>query len=239
MKIKIPQTVTKLLSNKYLLYVVVVISILVNLGYLKMQNYVASIVFLLSGAILLGFSKNITGSLIGAIIISNIFLNTMKKHEGFETAQSEPSHSDSSQSEPSEDDASTVKDSSNIKNKIMDKLNKKVEGGSQNNSVPDNSQSKIKVDSFKNRKSSEIDYASTIEDAYSQLNGLIGSDGVKGLTTDTQKLMEQQLKLAESMKSMGPLIEGITPLLAKTKSLLGGFDDETLNKFTSFAKGFT
>ena len=234
MKIKIPQTVTKLLSNKYVFYVVVVISIIVNLGYLKRRNYVASIVFVLSGALILGFSKNQTGALIGSIIISNVFLNNVNKYEGFETAEKEPSEKE----DPSEPEVSTVKDNSEIKNKIMSKINKNIES-IQTDAVPTSTQAKIKVDSFKNRKGSDIDYASTIQDAYSQLNGLIGSDGVKGLTTDTQKLMEQQLKLAESMKSMGPLIEGITPLLAKTKSLLGGFDDETLNKFTSFAKGFT
>ena len=61
MKIKIPQNVTKILSNKYVFYIVVVISIIVNLGYLKRRNYVALVVFLLSGALLLGFSKNQTG----------------------------------------------------------------------------------------------------------------------------------------------------------------------------------
>ena len=237
MKIKIPQNITKFLSNKYVFYIVVVISIIVNLGYLKRRNYVALVVFLLSGALLLGFSKNQTGALIGSIIISNVFLTTLKKYEGFETGKKDTSNdTDASNTNT---DASTDKDTSDIKSKIMDKLNKKMEDSSQTDVVPDSSQSKIKVDSFKNRKGSDIDYASTIQDAYSQLNGLIGSDGVKGLTTDTQKLMEQQLKLAESMKSMGPLIEGITPLLSKTKSLLGGFDDDTLNKFTSFAKGFT
>jgi large-conductance mechanosensitive channel len=229
MKIKIPQSVTKLVSNKYVFYVALVISIIVNLGYLKRRNYVAVIIFLISGALLLKFSKNLTGALIGSIIISNVFL-TVKKYEGFETAEK-----DVTEKEPTDPE---VKDTADIKNKIMDKLNKKLEGV-QKDVVPDNAQAKIKVDSFKNRKGSDIDYASTIQDAYSQLNGLIGSEGVKGLTTDTQKLMEQQLKLAKSMESMGPLIEGITPLLAKTKSLLGGFDDETLNKFTSFAKGFT
>lgn len=65
------------------------------------------------------------------------------------------------------------------------------------------------------KKGSKIDYASTIKDAYSQLNELIGSDGIKNLTNDTQVLMKQQLQLAESMKSMTPLIEGITPLLSQ------------------------
>ena len=42
-----------------------------------------------------------------------------------------------------------------------------------------------------------IDYASTIEDAYDDLNKIIGGDGIKKLTDDSQRLMKQQLQLAE------------------------------------------
>ena len=41
----------------------------------------------------------------------------------------------------------------------------------------------------------KIDYASTIEDAYDDLNKILGSDGIKRLTDDTQGLMKQQMEL--------------------------------------------
>ena len=40
-----------------------------------------------------------------------------------------------------------------------------------------------------------IDYASTIEDAYDELNKIIGGDGIQKLTGDTQNLMKQQMQL--------------------------------------------
>ena len=49
------------------------------------------------------------------------------------------------------------------------------------------------------KRNPKIDYASTITDAYSQLNELIGKDGIKSLTNDTQTLMQQQLQLAKQL----------------------------------------
>ena len=81
------------------------------------------------------------------------------------------------------------------------------------------------------KKGNRIDYASTVEDAYGDLNNLLGGDGIKRLTDDTQKLMGQQMQLAEAMKSM-------TPLLSQAKSLMAGFDMKQFGDITTMAKQF-
>jgi hypothetical protein len=93
----------------------------------------------------------------------------------------------------------------------------------------------------KNSKGYNIDYASTVEDAYDELNKILGSDGIKRLTTDTQSLMKQQLKLAESMKSMEPLISGIAPLMQQAQGLLGSINSGggDLGSLADIAKQFT
>jgi hypothetical protein len=73
--------------------------------------------------------------------------------------------------------------------------------------------------------SSKIDYAATIESAYDELNKVLGSDGIKRLTTDTQSLMKQQLQLAESMKSMAPLIQGMAPMMKQAQEMLSGMGE--------------
>jgi hypothetical protein len=97
------------------------------------------------------------------------------------------------------------------------------------------------------KKQNNIDYASTIEDAYDELNKIIGSDGIKKLTGDTQNLMQQQLNLAEAMKgmqpliaNMGPLMETMAPMIQQAQGLIGaggsggGFDMASLaKKFTA------
>jgi hypothetical protein len=68
-----------------------------------------------------------------------------------------------------------------------------------------------------------VDYAATVEDAYDELNKIIDSDGIKKLTSDTQNLMNQQLKLAEAMKNMEPIINSMTPFIEKAEGFFGGF----------------
>jgi hypothetical protein len=67
---------------------------------------------------------------------------------------------------------------------------------------------------------SKIDYAATIEGAYDQLNSILGSDGIKNLTGDTQRLMQQQADLAKSMESMVPMIQKIMPLASQASEMM-------------------
>lgn len=69
----------------------------------------------------------------------------------------------------------------------------------------------------------QIDYASTIENAYGELSSILGSEGMQKLTNDTKKLMEQQMKLTESMKGMEPIIKNITPMVGQLKGMLSQF----------------
>jgi hypothetical protein len=71
---------------------------------------------------------------------------------------------------------------------------------------------------------SKIDYATTIEDAYDELNKILGSDGIKRLTNDTQGLMKQQADLAKSMEAMTPLIQSIMPMAEKAQKMMESMD---------------
>ena len=82
-----------------------------------------------------------------------------------------------------------------------------------------------------NKKRNRIDYASTVQDAYEDLNSMLGQDGIKGLTLDTNRLIEQQAQLANAMKNM-------TPLVKTAKELLNGFNFEGMNDISNMAKQF-
>jgi hypothetical protein len=71
----------------------------------------------------------------------------------------------------------------------------------------------------RNKGKYDIDYASTVEDAYDDLNKLVGSDGIKRLTQDTQGLMKQQKQLTEAMEGMGDLMSKLGPMLDQVKGL--------------------
>jgi len=77
----------------------------------------------------------------------------------------------------------------------------------------------------KTQMGSRIDYSSTVEQAYDNLDKILGSDGIQRLTGDTQKLMEQQMKLAEAMKNMGPLLENANSMLNTINTSGGGIEN--------------
>ena len=68
-----------------------------------------------------------------------------------------------------------------------------------------------------------LDYAATIEQSYQNLDQILGSDSIKQLTNDTQKLMAQQQNLFNTMNQMVPVLEG-------AQNMLKGFDMESLTK---------
>jgi len=91
--------------------------------------------------------------------------------------------------------------------------------------VKDKEQSGLEVGPKKSANS-KIDYAATIEDAYDDLNKILGSDGMKHLTDDTQRLMKQQMELAKSMKEMAPIIEKMIPMTKEVKKMMNTMDSQ-------------
>jgi hypothetical protein len=81
-----------------------------------------------------------------------------------------------------------------------------------------------------NGGSSRIDYATTLEDAYDNLDKILGSDGINKLTNDTQRLMQQQQKLFDTMSNMMPMINS-------AKDMMGGIDMTQLGGLADLASG--
>ena len=85
------------------------------------------------------------------------------------------------------------------------------------------------------KKDNRLDYAATVEEAYDDLDKILGADGIKNLTNDTEKLVKQQQQLAGLMKNMGPMVgqvkemmqsmggsEGMQQMMGKLSSKIGG-----------------
>ena len=261
----------KFLSNKILLYVVMIITFFNLIGYVMLQKTIAIVYFILIGLLTSFFSKNMTIVLVVPLILVNLFVANSNKwsfnmkmfnREGLENNISDTN----SQTKSSENNTNS---NTPIKNAIVAKKNSLNNSTSNNkatttsssqglpmtitpmnetqnvNMDDDNSEEEI-GESFevgrskKNANGYNVDYASTIEDAYDDLNKILGSDGIKRLTSDTQNLMKQQLQLAESMKSMQPLIAGMTPLMQQAQGLLGTMGDNgNLNNLADIAKKFS
>lgn len=78
-------------------------------------------------------------------------------------------------------------------------------------------------------KPSRIDYATTLEDAYDNLDKILGSGGMQNLSADTEKLMNQQKKLFEAMNTMMPLV-------SKAQDMLQGLDMGKIGQMVNMTK---
>ena len=216
---KLPSTISKILINKHFLYFIAFLSLTNVLGYMMRGDLNHVIVFVLLGVIMTYFSKNMSIVLLVSLLVANLFSICIISREGFKEGEKS--------------------DKKKEKQSIMDpepEPEPELETQDSDASLP------VKGESFevgRGKRNPKIDYASTITDAYSQLNELIGKDGIKSLTNDTQTLMKQQLQLADSMKAIGPLIQGITPLLSQVKGMMGGLDSNSLDNIKSMAKSFS
>jgi hypothetical protein len=263
---KFKSGIQKLLSSKIVLYIVTFVFFLNIIVLLTNNNiWVALLIFLNAGAIYLSkLSKNMIVILGGALLIYYLFftigfLHGILKNKNNQIKEGMENNDDSIKANKKNETNETSnknKESDELKNTIK-QINKNAPMSSQglvmtpldNSSEPtaNTTESSATTDesfevgrSKKNSQGYNVDYASTIEDAYDELNKILGSDGIKRLTGDTQKLMKQQLQLAESMKSMQPLIAGMTPLMEQAKGLLGNMGENgNLNELTNIAKQFS
>ena len=224
---KFKATISKLLTSSILLRSIFVLSLFNIIGYLVYRNYHAVIFFFLVAGLVKYFSNNMILILGIPLFVVNLFVLGKVTKEGMENSNS---------NESSSQDASN----NMIKNAIKNKMNTDA---SNNDTSSNNKKNEEPFEVGRNKKSkSDIDYASTIEDAYDELNNIIGGDGIKKLTGDTQNLMKQQLQLAEAMKSMGPLVEQMGPLMQSVGPMLEqakGMMGTGSNNIADLAKNFT
>ena len=186
---------SKFLVNPLALKVVSAIAIINFLGYLILGNTTAVIYFILIGLVVSYFSKNMVLILGVPLLVVNLLAVGKKTAEGF-----------------------------NRMREGMETKEKKKEGVEP--MTKEKKEKETKDESFevgrkKGKGGYNIDYASTVEDAYDELNKIIGSDGVKRLTADTQGLMKQQLQLTEAMNGMEPMIDKMGPLIDRVTKMMG------------------
>ena len=206
---KVSSTVSKILTNKLVLNIVSILALFNVLGYMVMGNLNNVVFFLILAVLVRYFSKNMIIVLGVPLVLVNLMslkdysyrvegMTTDKKAEDKKTEDKKEMNSEDK--EKKTDDATGTKDSVGASNDK--KSDEHFEVGRPKNG------------------GSKIDYAATIEGAYDQLNSILGSDGIKSLTGDTQRLMQQQADLAKSMESMVPMIEKMMPMAAKASEMM-------------------
>ena len=205
MKLKLPA----ILKNKYVLYAVLFFAITNVLGFLQRKDFESLTIFIAIGLLSTHFSKNMTVNLIIAMIGANVVKGSGFIREGMKGDK-----------KPEEDKPKENPD--DVAQKLGQKCDKNLlceEGlkcGSDGLCVKKENFSKSNVPSSKPAAvdggdddedlGKRIDYASTLEAAYDNLEKMLGSDGLKGLTNETKQLVGQQQNLMKTLNSMAPIL---------------------------------
>jgi hypothetical protein len=247
---KVNSNVSKLLTNKLVLNIIALLSLFNVIGYIVMGNINAVLYYIILAVLIRYFSKNMIIVLGIPLILVNLLALKGNIMEGMKNeADTLPENKNKNDIKTDEDQPKIDKLVKNNKSKldpktsqglIMTNINSDVNTEENAAQTTNGKQQGFESGRKKNR-GNEIDYASTIEDAYDELNNILGGDGIKRLTSDTQNLMKQQMQLAEAMKGMTPLMEGIAPMVANLKGMMGQMGDgkEGLGSILDLAKKFS
>jgi len=241
---KLPKVVETLLNDKNVLYIVAFLAIMNFFGYIILRDSYALLIFLSIGFISTYFSKNMTVVLLSTLLLTN-FITVLSRNfvinkEGFDATATSTADADANAAKDASKDATaTASTATGAKSGIAGagaaKASKKVAASASSTaSAVQKPNGKKNVNSTKEPMTelspasldddddlpvnNRVDYAKTLEKAYDNLENLVGKDGVNGLTSQTNVLMEQQQKLMENMKSMEPLLKTAQSFLDKFES---------------------
>ena len=195
MKVKAPA----ILKNKYVLYLLLVVALINVLGYLAMKDYKSLGLFMSVGLLSTYFSKNMSVTLLVAVLVTALVAVNDKVREGMENKEDDDEKKEGMEAE----EFSCAKETFCPKGKKCSSQSQ-CKSETFKNNVP--SSTPAKVDDSDESPGDRIDYAATMEQAYDNLQQMLGEDGVKGITSETKKLVQQQKDLMGTLNQMAPVL---------------------------------
>ena len=187
------------------------------LGYVALEEFNSMALFIVMILLSRYFSKNTSINILIAIIVTSCFTLNNKVREGFK----EKEKSIQKKENKKEAVAPICK-----KDETMINGECKKRTGFKNN-VPPSSPAAVN-----NNEEGEIDVAAQMEDAYVNLNKMMGDGAMKSMASETKKLVNQQQDLMNTLHSM-------TPTLNKAKETLDNLDLPNMEQMTGILKNFT
>jgi hypothetical protein len=193
-----------LLKSKTTLYVVAFLSVTNVLSYLMNGNWNAVVMFAIVGLVTTYFTKNMIVVLASALLVTNALIS-LNYLKGVREGLENPE-----------------------KDKPKDKENE--EGVRMEKDKPSNNPSK---ESDNADTKPEIDYATTISEAYDNLDKLIGKEGVQTMADHTKELAEKQKELMKNLENMQPIMMQAGEMLknlnlsdSKLENIFGGIANQ-------------
>lgn len=251
---KIVRGLTNLFNNKYFLYFIMFLAVTNVFGYLVTNKLNGVIFFVLVSLLTYQFSKNMAIVLLVALLSTNLLMANKTLLEGLENNESKEEDKLASVDPKLKKGLDALRKSDNL-----DEAKQQIEMDMTEDTIPPTTDpnnpdmnniteetnapkgveltrgKKVSKENYEklgdNMDNTRVDYAATLEEAYDNLDKMLGSDGINKLTKDTQKLMAQQQKLFDTMQNMSPMLE-------QAKDMLKGFDLKSLSGLAGLASSF-
>ena len=179
------------MQNKYVLYLLLFLSITNVIGYMTIGDYNSVLVFVGLALITSYFAKNLIVVFLVALAGCSVLVTGNVVSEGMRSRKKSK------------------------KKKMRESLRKQRESMREGNEESDSDS-----DSGDEGMAPRVDYKSTVDSAYSNLEKILGKGGMKGLKNDTNDLMNQQKKMMENLESFGPILN-------KAEQMMSKFTDST------------
>lgn len=223
--------IKKLLHNKLVLYATVIFTMVNIFGYMMTGCTYTVAFFALTAFVNSMFTKNMILILGGSLFLTNTFMVckvikegfSFSSFEGFEGKKKEgidvniktPLGTLSTGKDKKDDDADDNSDSEMTEKECKKKKNHEWKD--------DKCVKKESMTTAYKKNDNYVDHAATVNEAYGDLEGLLGKEGIEGLTRDTEALVGQQKKMMEMMDNMGPMVEQVKGMMDS----MGGSDGMT------------
>ena len=206
---KVPKEINKLLSNKYVLYVVAFLSLTNVIAYLVAQDYNSLLFFAIIGYLVSYFSKNMTIILLCALIITNLLMTAKSiqnqsgmnmRREGMEGMKVDINTND--EGDNGDDDKAKEKATMPLPGKPSHPVEssegkaagKKADKGGVVSSQPAVAPGKEDFD------------IGAIQGGLAKSMENMSPNKMKKMGQEAGALLESQKQLAENLKTMGPLL---------------------------------
>jgi len=212
--------VPSFLKNKYVLKFLIFMAIVNVLGYVALEEFNSMALFIVMILLSRYFSKNTSINILIAIIVTSCFTLNNKVREGFKEKEKSNSKKEGIPLGTSPTPSACAKDEKMVNGECKKRTGFK-------NNVPPSSPAAVN-----NNEEGEIDVAAQMEDAYVNLNKMMGDGAMKSMATETKKLVNQQQDLMNTLHSM-------TPTLNKAKETLDNLDLPDMEQMTGILKKFT
>jgi len=213
-----------LLKSKLVLYTTFAVALLHVLGYMAVDDDKALLFFIAIGVLTTFFSKNMIVVLVVAVVATNVLFAGNAVREGLTNAKAVDEEDD----EKKKAEAAAAKE-----------IQVNADAFTQKN-IPSSKPAAATESEEDEAIGKRIDYASTIEQAYDNLQQMLGPDGIKGLSKETQSLVHQQKSLIGTLNDMAPVLKtaketldtmsGSMPDFGNIQSLMTSFSGGLMGK---------